>query len=112
MPVQLNPAGDLAVMDAQQTVSYTSTSGDGADAAALTGLTAIVRAMDLRGTQPINGLVLEPDDRAFHIAAAAFGATTPKEGDKITDSGGTVWRVIHASYATIQSRWRLFARKA
>lgn len=79
-------------------------------ATAITGITALRRALQRRDMDAVAGLSVENDVIVWHLPSSALGSTAPKQGDIIT-AGSEVWTILSAEKQTLGTRWRFVCVK-
>lgn len=110
MPASLNLENDYRTFDLTEAVSLGSIV-DGAVAATVATANALREpATRQAAVFAAAGLALEPEDTVFHLPAAQVGGVTPKNGDVITDAGGTAWTVLSVRCVSGGSRYECACR--
>jgi hypothetical protein len=56
-------------------------------------------------------IALTPEDTVWHLTAHELGEVVPRAADRIV-AGDIHWIVLAAMHATLQSRWRVYSRRA
>lgn len=105
-------AGDWQHIEGVEEVTFTPQNPAGA---AIANVKALRRQLS-RGAQFLGGAAgIEPTDVPWHLwkygAAGAEKLTSVKPGDKITESGGTSWRIISFTFSPRTNRWQCICRQ-
>lgn len=108
MSVATDMADSWQYVEDVEEVTLTPKNPDGTPVASVK---AKRRVMNKTTMQQFAAVGIEPTDIPIHLWASTLGATVPKQGDWITDSGGTVYRIISLSLESLRNRWRCLCRR-
>ncbi len=96
-------ANDYEFIDGVELVTVTP---DTPAATAQTNVKALQRQLSRSDVYFGTQIGISPSDTVFHLWASTLGAVVPNPEDRITQSGGTVWRILSLQFSPITGRWR------
>lgn len=84
---------------------------NGSAQTAVTGITALRRALSKTEIASGVGVYLQGDEVVWNLPNAMLSSNVPKPGDTITDAGSVVWTIISVQKLTWGTRWRCVCRQ-
>jgi hypothetical protein len=104
MSFEAEISGDYAIFDGAESVTLASKTSSGSTPQSVAGaLRMAVRRSEL----VYAGLLgMEQQTTVWNLPVSKCGGVVPKNGDSITDSGGTVWTIDSVDLRTRNSRYR------
>jgi hypothetical protein len=100
-------AADSQYIEGVESVTFTP---QNPAAAAINNVKAL---LDLRGGNPLVAATVgvDPSDSTWHLWDSALGSTEPKNGDIITQAGGTVWTITAVGESLMAGRFICSAKQ-